>query len=120
MGKRTGNPRGRPKGSKNKKTRRIAMEAAAKGITPLEVILEAMRRDYAAGLLDKAADRALDAAPYIHPRLTAQAPPQAAAKIFEVICRVKSGSRSSSNTSPESSSAPSTNSNGVGQSGGRH
>ena len=37
--------------------------------SPLEVMLMAMEAHVAAGELDKAADRAKDAAPYVHPRL---------------------------------------------------
>jgi hypothetical protein len=66
-GKRPG--AGRPKGSATKKTRAIANAAAAEGITPLEVMLEAMRAHHEAGRLDEAAAVAKDAAPYIHPRL---------------------------------------------------
>lgn len=62
---------GRPKGAHNKAS--IAREAkiAAEGDTPLEVMIAAMRAHVAAGELDKAAERAKDAAPYVHPRLTA-------------------------------------------------
>ena len=61
---------GRKPGGTNKKTREIAELAAAEGITPLEVMVLAMRRKYEAGDLDGAASIAKDAAPYMHPRLS--------------------------------------------------
>lgn len=67
-GKRAG--AGRPKGSASKKTREIADAAAKAGITPLEVILEAMRELYSSGDKVAAAAIAKDAAPYVHPRLS--------------------------------------------------
>jgi hypothetical protein len=60
---------GRKPGGRNKKTREIADRAAAEGITPLEVMLEAMRFHYFHDELDEAAAIAKDAAPYMHPRL---------------------------------------------------
>ena len=82
---------GRKQGAATKKTREIADKAAQEGITPLEVMLMAMREfvvkanamadDKAKvidskvvsrmGLLHDAAAIAKDAAPYIHPRLAA-------------------------------------------------
>jgi hypothetical protein len=62
---------GRKQGSATKKTREIADKAAASGITPLEVMLEAMNAFRVAGDLEKAASFAKDAAPYMHPRLAA-------------------------------------------------
>lgn len=62
------NGSGRRKGGQNQKTREIAVRATAEGITPLEVMLRAMRQAYEAGDLDKAAGHAKDAAPYCHPR----------------------------------------------------
>jgi hypothetical protein len=62
---------GRKPGSATKKTRAIADKAAAEGITPLEVMLEAMNAFRSAGDLEKAASFAKDAAPYIHPKLAA-------------------------------------------------
>jgi hypothetical protein len=61
---------GRKPGSANKKTREIADKAAQDGITPLEVMLEAMREFRVKGDLEKAASVAKDAAPYMHPRLS--------------------------------------------------
>lgn len=70
---------GRKPGSATKKTREIADKAAEQGITPLEVMLNAMREhalaaDAEAGadrlkLMAQAATLAKDAAPYIHARL---------------------------------------------------
>ena len=64
---------GRPKGSKNKKTRELLEMAIASGITPLEVMLHNMRRHFKAGRYDEASTIAAMAAPYLHPRLTASA-----------------------------------------------
>jgi hypothetical protein len=67
-----GGPRpgsGRKPGSTTRKTREIADAAAAAGITPLEVMLLHMRQLYEQGDLKAAADRAVDCAPYMHPRL---------------------------------------------------
>ena len=61
---------GRPKGGKTKRTREIAQKLALTGLTPLEVMLKAMRLYWEAGNRDKAAAIAKDAAPYMHPRLT--------------------------------------------------
>lgn len=62
---------GRKAGSATKKTRAIADRAAAEGITPLEVMLEAMNSFRESGDIAKAAEFAKDAAPYIHPKLAA-------------------------------------------------
>jgi hypothetical protein len=82
---------GRPPGSATKKTRAIADKAAKEGLTPLEVMLDAMtalhrqanelaegaeaemggRKVNRLGLLVAAAEVAKDAAPYMHPRLQA-------------------------------------------------
>ncbi|MFH1158717.1 MAG: hypothetical protein V1721_07565 [Pseudomonadota bacterium] len=73
---------GRRKGAANVKTREIADAAIQEGITPLEVMLEAMREAYAAAkkisdpaqkamMLKIAHETAKDAAPYIHPKLAA-------------------------------------------------
>lgn len=69
-GKREGS--GRPKGAKSEKTKQreaIRDTALADGVTPLEVMLQAMRAHYSGGRLDEAADKARDAAPYVHPKL---------------------------------------------------
>lgn len=64
---------GRKRGAASKKTREVADKAIAKGITPLEVMLSAMRQAYQANNLKDAAGYAKDAAPYIHPRLSSVA-----------------------------------------------
>lgn len=61
---------GRKVGSSTKKTREIAEKALAEGISPLEVMLEAMRSFHGIGDMEKAASIAKDAAPYMHPRLS--------------------------------------------------
>src|SRR5262245_61202695 len=75
-GKRPG--AGRKPGSKNRRpserraaARRAVEKVMAEGVTPLEVMLAAMRQHYAAGNLDAAAEIARHAAPYVHPRLQA-------------------------------------------------
>src|SRR5262249_52705254 len=63
---------GRPIGSKNQRSAEIARAAAEEGITPIEVMLGAMRELWAQGTPEakrEAAEIAKDAAPYIHPRL---------------------------------------------------
>ena len=73
---------GRPRGSKNKKFAEIARVAAASGMSPIEVLLGAMRiaweragkeldEERAASLRGEAAKIANWAAPYCHPRLNA-------------------------------------------------
>jgi hypothetical protein len=69
-GKRRG--AGRPVGSKNQRSAEIARAAAASGITPIEVMLGAMRELWEVGTPEakrEAAEIAKDAAPYVHPRL---------------------------------------------------
>lgn len=66
-GKRSG--AGRKKGSLTQKTREVAEMAASQGVTPLEVMLEAMNSFRENGDIEKAAGFAKDAAPYMHPRL---------------------------------------------------
>ena len=68
-GKRKG--AGRKHGTLNRKTTEVARRAAEEGITPLEVMLKAMMVHYKARRYDKAAAVAKDAAPYMHPRLSA-------------------------------------------------
>lgn len=68
-GKRKG--AGRPAGSLNQKTREIAEKALADGLSPLEVMLTAMRMFYASGDMNQAMEAAAKAAPYVHPRLSA-------------------------------------------------
>lgn len=66
-GKREG--AGRKPGSATKRTREIADKAMAEGVTPLEVMLKAMRVHVEAQRWDEAAAVAKDAAPYVHPKL---------------------------------------------------
>jgi hypothetical protein len=70
-GKRPG--AGRKRGAATAKTREIADLAIAQGDTPLEVMLRAMRYHLAENNLDRAAAVAKEAAPYVHPRLSATA-----------------------------------------------
>lgn len=81
---------GRKPGTQNTKTQELVAKALRQGITPLEVMIEAMRfhydahkralaeaierdalRQYHAPSLDLAAAVAKDAAPFMHPRLNA-------------------------------------------------
>ena len=70
---------GRKKGSATAKTREIADKAAQEGITPLEYMLEVMRREIHPELepdevwkaMAMKFEAAKAAAPYIHPRLAA-------------------------------------------------
>jgi hypothetical protein len=68
----SGNARGRPKGSRNKRTRALLEAAEAGGETPLEYMLRVMR--------DRSADAkrrdamAMAAAPYLHPKLSSVEP----------------------------------------------
>lgn len=72
--RRTGRPPGRPKGSTGKTTKltqAILAKAAARNLTPLEVILQNMRRHLRARRWAEAQQSAALAAPYMHPRLAA-------------------------------------------------
>jgi len=67
-----GGPRkgaGRPRGAATKRSREIADRESQKGLTPLEVILTAMREHAKNENWDAAASFAKDAAPYMHPKL---------------------------------------------------
>jgi hypothetical protein len=68
-GKRQG--AGRKRGALSKKTQEIAAKASAEGITPLEVMVGAMREAWERNDREAAARYAKDAAPYMHPRLAA-------------------------------------------------
>lgn len=68
-GKREG--AGRKPGSATRKTREIADRAAAEGITPLEVMLANMRRWWTEQDWDKAQSAAVDAAAFMHPKMSA-------------------------------------------------
>ena len=62
---------GRKVGSVTTKTREIAEKCAEMGLTPLEVMIESMMDFYQSGDREAAVRVAKDAAPYIHPRLSA-------------------------------------------------
>ena len=66
----SGNPNGRPKGSRNKASARREAEIEASGLTPLQHMLNILR-DETASKQDRmwAAEKA---APYVHPRLAQQ------------------------------------------------
>lgn len=66
-GKRAG--AGRKPSSLGRKSQAIAAIAAATGLTPLEVMIKAMRLHVDAGRWDNASAIAKDAAPYMHPKL---------------------------------------------------
>lgn len=69
-GKKTG---GRQKGSQNKRTRErtvLVTKALSEGISPLDVMLGAMRDAWQSGKKAEAATYARDAAPYLHPKLS--------------------------------------------------
>lgn len=64
---------GRKKGSVTKATairQEMIAKAVAEGVSPLDVMLGAMRDAWAAGDKEKAANFAKDAAPYLHPKLS--------------------------------------------------
>lgn len=61
---------GRKPGAVTKKTREIAEKVAESGLTPLEVMIDAMLFLRDAGEREKAASIAKDAAPYVHARLS--------------------------------------------------
>lgn len=62
---------GRPRGAANKLNREIATRVLAEGKTPLEVMIEAMRRVYEKDGPVAAAPYAEKAAPYMHPKFAA-------------------------------------------------
>ncbi len=62
---------GRPVGAATKRTRAVADQAAAEGLTPLDVMLRTMRDHAAADRWDEASKVAAMAAPFVHPRLAA-------------------------------------------------
>lgn len=64
---------GRVKGTPNKRTvaaMAIVDQSRAEGITPLEVMLGAMREAWERGDKSEAAGHAVNAAPYMHPKLS--------------------------------------------------
>lgn len=65
---------GRKKGSVTKATvyrQEMLARATADGISPLEVMITAMRSAWAENKIDEALQAAVHAAPYVHPRLAA-------------------------------------------------
>lgn len=65
---------GRKKGSVTKATvyrQEMLARATADGITPLEVMISAMRNAWAQNNIEEALQAAVHAAPYVHPRLAA-------------------------------------------------
>lgn len=71
LGKKTG---GRQKGTPNKRTAAnmaLVAQATSEGISPLEVMLKAMRDAWSNNKIDQALQAAVHAAPYVHPRLAA-------------------------------------------------
>lgn len=71
-GKRPG--AGRKKGGTTKATvyrQEMIARAVAEGISPLDVMMTAMRSAWDAGLVNEAVQVAIAAAPYVHPRLAA-------------------------------------------------
>jgi hypothetical protein len=78
---------GRPPGSANKKTREIADKAAQEGITPLEIMLKAMRAVYRRKGAVAAFPLAKDVAPYIHARIASVehwTPPEGLAVVHRI------------------------------------
>lgn len=69
MGVKTGNPRGRPKGSPNKASAAKAEEVAASGVTPLDFMLNAMRDT--SKTFEQRFEAAKASAAYVHPKLSA-------------------------------------------------
>jgi hypothetical protein len=64
----SGNPRGRPKGSRNKRTRTLIEAAQAGGETPLDYMLTVMRDPKAPA--KRRDEMAKAAAPYVHAKLS--------------------------------------------------
>jgi hypothetical protein len=67
---------GRPKGARNRRTVAavaVAEQAKAEGSEPLDVMLRCMRGHEAAGEMDRAAEVARWAAPYLHPKFSSVA-----------------------------------------------
>lgn len=62
---------GRKAGAITKRTRQAAEQVIQRGLTPLQVMVEAMESAYNNGDLRGAAALAEKAAPYVHPRLSA-------------------------------------------------
>lgn len=62
---------GKPKGATSKRNQETIEKALRGGITPLDVMLEAMRDAYNRKDLKEASNFAKDAAPYVHAKLQA-------------------------------------------------
>ena len=71
---RSGNPKGRPKGSRNKRTRSLIEAAQAGGELPLDYMLRTMRDPAASA--KRRDEMAKAAAPYLHAKLAPLDPPQ--------------------------------------------
>jgi hypothetical protein len=69
----SGNPRGRPRGSRNKRTRAMIEAAQAGGQLPLDYMLAVMRDPRASPT--RRDEMAKAAAPYLHSRLLPSLPP---------------------------------------------
>lgn len=81
----SGNPAGRRLSPATKARQEAAQKVLAAGTTPLEILIEAMRVAYEQGGAMAAAAYAKEAAPYVHPKLSA-----IEAKIDQRICDVSS------------------------------
>lgn len=104
-GKKTG---GRQKGTVNKRTAaKLALveQATSEGISPLEVMLGAMREAWGNGDKAGAANFAKDAAPYIHPKLSNVQHSGDADNPLETVTRIElsapEGINGSNRTAPE-------------------
>lgn len=64
---------GPKRGTKQTKTRALALEAVATGLSPVAVLLHWMNTAHNSGDMAGAVDAATRAAPFIHPRLSAVA-----------------------------------------------
>lgn len=68
-GKRPGS--GRKPGTRNKRTEEMIAKVEATGLTPLDIMLQAMREAHERGGAEAAFPFAKDAAPYLHAKLSA-------------------------------------------------
>jgi hypothetical protein len=80
-GKREG--AGRPKGAAHKRNQEVLEKALSVGITPLEVMLMAMKDALDKGELKDASNFAKDAAPYVHAKLQATTIKNAEGETFQ-------------------------------------